>query len=322
MTARRRLLAVLATVLVVAATVLAGGVGPADGRGAFPPERTTRVLVLGDSVIKGTDPYLPGALAGREVTLDAEVSRTTGATADAAAGYGTDWDVVVILVAFNDGGSAGVYQPAYRRMLDQFAGVDRIVLLTLHEVRPYYAGVNAFLRDQAAPRPNVRVADWNAVVQANPGCLSGDGLHPNSTGAQLLAGLVGEQVGQAEFDHKLAFLAAAKLRSDATSTTTSTTTTAPPTTTTLPPTTTTAEVELAPPVSIDREPTTTTEAAAAGSSGGGGSSGGDDGGLPSALAWALPVGLVLGAASILLARRRRTETGPASSATDTAPEAG
>ncbi len=77
----------------------------------------------------------------------------------AAAAYGTDWDLVVILVAHNDGGSPGVYQPPYRQMLDRFA-----------------------------------------VNSANPGATGRDGLHLSATGARLMAGLIADQVGVAEFE--------------------------------------------------------------------------------------------------------------------------
>ncbi len=216
-------------------TIVAGstaGTAPAE---AFPPTRPTRVLALGDSVMEGAAGAIPAALPGREVAVDTAVSRSTGATATAAAGHGTDWDVVVILIGHNDGASAGVYQPPYRRMLDQFAGVPRVVVMTLHEVRPYYAGVNAFLRHEAGRRPNVRVSDWNDAVNHQAGVTAGDGLHLTGAGAQLMARLVYEHVLVAESE----FL-------PTTTTTTPTTTT----TTTTPPSTEAAV--LVPPESIDR----------------------------------------------------------------------
>ena len=222
--------------MAVVALTTVGSATVADPAAAFPPTRPTRVLALGDSVMEGAAGAIPAALPGREVVVDTQVSRSTGATAAAAAGHGTDWDVVVILIGHNDGASAGVYQPPYRRLLDQFAGVPRVVVLTLHEARPYYAGVNAFLRAEAARRPNVRVSDWNDAVNRQPGATAGDGLHLTGTGAQLMARLVYEQVLVAEAE----FLP-----------TTTTTTTAPTTTTA-------AAVVLVPAESIDRDPPTTT----------------------------------------------------------------
>lgn len=226
--------------LVAALTIVVTATTGAAPAAAFPPTRPTRVLALGDSVMEGAAGAIPAALPGREVVVDTAVSRGTGATAAAAAGHGTDWDVVVILIGHNDGASPGVYQPPYRRMLDQFAGVPRVVLLTVHEARPYYVGVNAFVRDEAARRANVRVSDWNDAANRQPGTTGGDGLHLTGSGAQLMARLVSEQVLVAEAE----FLP--------------TTTTAAPTTapTTTAPTTTEGAV-LAPAQSIDRPPPTT-----------------------------------------------------------------
>jgi lysophospholipase L1-like esterase len=236
--ALRRALALSATAVVAVLGLLPGQVDARPDARAFPPARPTRVLVLGDSVIKGAVGALPAALPGREVVVDAEVSRSTGASADALAALGSDWDVVVVLLAHNDGGSPGAYQPALGRIVDQLADVRQVSLLTLHEVRPYYAEVNRHLRSLADARPNVRVGDWHAVAAANPGALAGDGLHLNGEGARLMAELVSAEVRWAE----LTWTTDLRRLAEATATTTTTpppTTTAPPSTTTTAATTTT-----------------------------------------------------------------------------------
>ncbi|MEZ5140090.1 MAG: hypothetical protein R2702_11950 [Acidimicrobiales bacterium] len=249
LTARRvRIAVATAVVALVAALALpgAGGATP-DGR-AFPPVRPTRVLILGDSVMKGAVSAYPGALPGREVTVSAEVNRSTGQGADELARLGTDWDVVVILLGHNDGGSPGAFQPAARRILDQLRGVRVVSWLTIHEVRPYYPGVNQYIAGLRADYPNLIVGDWNAVAAANPGALAGDGLHLNGEGARLMAGVVADQVEIAELDWGLALQALARA-----ATTTTTTTTLPPTTTTVATTSTT----MAPTTTTTTEATTT-----------------------------------------------------------------
>lgn len=243
------LLAALAAPVAASASPGTAARPTGTGRTAFPPERPTRVLAVGDSVMEGAAGAIGAALPGREVVVDTEVSRSTGASADAAAAQGTDWDVVVVLLAHNDGGSPGAYQPAYRRLLDTFAAVPQVVVLTLHEVRPYYADVNAFLRAEAEARPNVTVADWNAVTSGAPGSTAGDGLHLSGSGARLMADLVAGEVVAAE----LAAVPPPTTLPPTTTTTVAPTTTAPPTTTTLPPTTTststtTSTTEPPPPV--------------------------------------------------------------------------
>jgi lysophospholipase L1-like esterase len=239
-------------VLVVAAAAPPAGATrtarPASpARPAIPPVRPTRVLVLGDSVMEGARSLYAGALPGRDVVVDTAVNRTTGQGADLVARIGADWDVVVVLLAHNDGGSPGVYQPAANRLLDELGRVPRVVWLTLHEVRPYYVGVNQFLRDQGARRPNVEVGDWNALLAQHPGAVAGDGLHLSGEGPSLMASFVAAIVQVAEV----------QLAPPPTTTTTTTTTTLPPTTT-VPATTTTEAVALIPATSIDRTPRSTT----------------------------------------------------------------
>jgi lysophospholipase L1-like esterase len=200
---------------------------PAHATRSIPPVRPTRVLVLGDSVMKGADARYGSELPGREVVVDTEVSRSTGAGADVLATRGTDWDAVVILLGHNDGAAPGVYQPAARRILDQLRDVRRVSWLTLHEVRPYYPAVNQYLAGLRAEYPNLHLADWNAVARANPGAVAGDGLHLTPRGAELMADLVARQVEETEFEFAVALN---RLAASATTTTAPTTTQAPTTT--------------------------------------------------------------------------------------------
>jgi lysophospholipase L1-like esterase len=243
----------LAIAVTSGATPGAATTGERAGR-AFPPTRPTRVLVLGDSVMKGAADRYAAALPGREVVVDAEVNRSTGQGAEVLARLGTDWDVVVVLLGHNDGGSPGAFQPAARRILDQLRDVRVVSWLTIHEVRDYYPGVNQYVAGLQADYPNLIVGDWNAIAAANPGGLAGDGLHLNGSGASLLADLVADQVEIAEMDWALALRALAQATSTTTTTTTAptttttstttTTTTAPTTTTTLAATTTSAAASL------------------------------------------------------------------------------
>jgi lysophospholipase L1-like esterase len=285
---------------------------------AFPPQRPTKVLILGDSVMAGAATRYAGLLPGRDVTIDAAVNRTTGQGADVVAQRGSDWDVVVVLLGHNDGGSPGVYQPAANRLLDELAKVPRVYWLTLHEVRPYYVGVNQFLRDQAAHRRNLRIADWNAVANQHPEGLAADGLHLNGTGAGYMAGLVDAQVIQTEDDrtHFIQAIAAiqrarnvARLRQAAAAfraaaARSTTTTTAVPSTT--------SGVSLIPPATVNHDPPSTTTTAARSTTTvdppAKSSSGEDDSGPNLGVRTAgfvILVAIVLGVNSYFRARRRR-----------------
>lgn len=297
----RRLAALAATVAAVVLAILPGVVDARPSAPRFPPVRPTRVLVLGDSVMKGAAPVYATKLPGREVIVDAEVNRSTGQGAEVVAKVGADWDVVVILLGHNDGGSPGAYQPAARRILDQLRGVRRVVWLTIHEVRPYYPGVNQYIASLQQTYPNLRTADWNAVAAANPGALAGDGLHLNGTGAQLMADLVAQQVKLAELEWYGA------LKAFAPTTTTSTTTTAPPTTTstTAPTTTTTTAPPTTEAPARDEATASSTEPDAGAPDAGPG----DDG--PGALVWVGAAAVIAAIAGLVVVRRRRRRDGPA-----------
>jgi len=250
------LTATAATVLLALVAGLPGAAGARPSSPTFPPVRPTRVLVLGDSVIKGAEAAVIAGLPGRDVTFDAEVNRSTGTGADIVAQRGADWDVAVVLLGHNDGGSPGVFQPAARSIVDQLRGVPYVSWLTIHEVRPYYPDVNRYIASLEGEYPNLHQGDWNATASAHPEGVSGDGLHLNATGASLMAGLVTEQVeaGEHQFDEALLRFAAAQA---------TTTTTAPPTTTTTaPPTTTSTSASASTSTSTTTTGATTTTTAA------------------------------------------------------------
>lgn len=156
-----------------------------------------RVLVVGDSVMEGARPALPGALAEADVTVDTAVSRSTVAGVDVLRSHGTAWDVIVVELGANDGGTEGVFRPRVQRLLDTVSGVPHVVFLTIHEARPYYRTANNVIRQEAAAHPNVTVADWNAEASAHPEALAPDGIHLTSPNVGLLAGFVATHVRQA-----------------------------------------------------------------------------------------------------------------------------
>jgi lysophospholipase L1-like esterase len=215
--AARSLLALAAAALVGALGLLGSTAEASVASPGFPPERPTRVLVLGDSVMLGAASQDTAALPGRDVVVDAAVNRSTGQGAARLDELGTDWDVVVVMLGHNDGSNPGAYQPAARQILDRLHDVPSVVWLTIHEVRPYYPDVNAFIAGLQETYPNLSIGDWNRVASANPDTMSSDGLHLKPEGADLMARLVGDQVRGAEL------LAAVP--------STTTTTAAPPTTT-------------------------------------------------------------------------------------------
>ena len=62
------------------------------------------------------------------------------------------------------------------------------------EFQPDRAEVNAAIDALAARHPNVEVADWPAVVRADPTIATADGLHLKPRGAEAMADFVEQQV--------------------------------------------------------------------------------------------------------------------------------
>ncbi len=220
-------LGVLALTAVVFGRVTTAGASLATGRApsAANASRRSRLLVIGDSVVLGTYDQIPRALPGWDVKVDATVSRSTEAGLDALRVDGTEWDVVVVELGANDGGSPAVFRPRVDALLGALAPVPQVVWLTIHEARPYYAGANDVIRGAVAAHPNASVGDWNAAIQ--PADTGEDGLHLTPAGSAHMANFVA-----------LLTLAKAPPTTTTTTTTTSTTTSTSTTTTTTPSSTT------------------------------------------------------------------------------------
>ncbi|MCU1496600.1 MAG: peptidoglycan-N-acetylmuramate O-acetyltransferase [Acidimicrobiales bacterium] len=187
-------------VAVLAVTLLAGLVAATAGPGrriAAPPGAARkRVLIIGDSVMQGAAPQFPLAMPDRQVTVDALVNRSTIQGVDVANRHGTGYDVVVVQLGTNDGGSMAVYQPRVEKMLAALANVPLVIWLTIREVRPYYGAANNLIRSLLPTHPNLAVGDWNAVANQHPEVFSGDGLHLKGQGPNLMAFFVANLVSE------------------------------------------------------------------------------------------------------------------------------
>lgn len=207
---------VLAAVLALLGTVWSDGRVAASADPVRP-----RLLVIGDSIILGTQGNIAAALDDWDVVFDADVSRSTAAGLDVLGRHGTDFTMVVVALGANDGGAPGVFTPRAAALLDALRPVEHVAWLTINEVRPYYPQTNAIIRELVARHPNAVVGDWNAAVR--PGDVGADGLHLTGQGAVHMANWVAV----------LTRLVAAP-PPPTTTTSTSTSTTAPPSTTTAP----------------------------------------------------------------------------------------
>jgi len=145
-----------------------------------------RVLAVGDSVMLGASPELRAAF-GRNMVIDAAVSRQF------SQGYA---DVLnderiahASTVVVHLGTNGFVDFGNLKAMLDGLRGVPRVVLVNVRVPKIWQDSVNEALAYAAKHWPNVIVADWHSVANANQGLLV-DGVHPDPAGARLYAATI------------------------------------------------------------------------------------------------------------------------------------
>ena len=150
------------------------------------------VTAVGDSIMIDLNPFLSDDLPG--ITVDGLVSRQMyqlGDTLNAMRAQGRLHPRLVIELGAN-----GPFDESYVvSTLQSLGPMQRIVLVNAQEPRPWEQSVNQSLADVARQVPHTTVADWYAASAGHPEYFFDDGVHPDSTGANVLAGLVVQALG-------------------------------------------------------------------------------------------------------------------------------
>ena len=155
------------------------------------------LLVVGDSLEVGSRPYLPSALPGMRVDVDAVKGRTStegvGVLADRLRpGHG----VVVFPLGTNDSPADPARLAADLAAAKRIAGDRCMVVATI--ARPRVggvppAGLNSVV-ERFASASGAAVADWQSVVRSIPSLLGADGVHATGEGYGVRATLIAEAV--------------------------------------------------------------------------------------------------------------------------------
>jgi hypothetical protein len=170
---------------------------PSPARTATPAPTATSVpprslILIGDSLAEGIQPYLPGLLPGWSVRGDAKTSRPLATGMQILADTSVSGPTVLAFSLFtNDSpGNLGALESAVRTSLQRAGPNGCAVWATIR--RPPYQGVsysaaNRLLEQLAAQNPRLKVVPWEETTRANPGWLAGDGVHATSTGYRARA---------------------------------------------------------------------------------------------------------------------------------------
>lgn len=156
------------------------------------------VLMVGDSVTVGAGSATTDAVVddGWALTHDGEVGRTTAEGLEVLRARKEGFRAYVIELGYNDAWHRD-YRARLRAVLDEVVGADRIVVVNMAEVQPYYVTGNQIIREEVARTPNAVIADWARVAAANPHYTHSDGIHLTSAGNTALAELIAATLGPA-----------------------------------------------------------------------------------------------------------------------------
>ena len=146
---------------------------------------------IGDSVMLGAAVNL----GERGIAVDASVSRQmrdyvpTVQAMQAAGALGT-----TVIVHLGTNGSFS--EETMRAFFDALAGINHVIVLTVHADRGYTARNNELITTLPTIYPNITIIDWNARVAECPGnCLYDDGIHLPPDGRRFYAQLIFDAAG-------------------------------------------------------------------------------------------------------------------------------
>lgn len=145
---------------------------PRPGAVSAPPS----ALLVGDSILDGSAAALATPLESWDLTVDAEIGRTSVGGVAVIESAAASPDVVVIELGTNDV-SASTFRSNADRILAAAAvrDADLVVWVTVRTPDGLSAAVNREIVAALAPLPHATVADWDTEARAED--LADDGVH-------------------------------------------------------------------------------------------------------------------------------------------------
>jgi peptidoglycan/LPS O-acetylase OafA/YrhL len=158
-----------------------------------PPPSGADVTAIGDSIMIDVAPFLTDQLPG--ITVDGQVSRQMYELPSIFSELRAEGKLGKRLVL--ELGTNGPFDEAQLvSMLQSLGPMQRIVLVNSSEPRSWEADVNQSLADAAHHVPHTVIADWHGAAAGHPEYFWDDGVHPNQTGAPVMAGVIVRALGE------------------------------------------------------------------------------------------------------------------------------
>ena len=163
-----------------------------------------RVSVISDSILTavtwGNDQAQAALSEGLDVQIDAGVCRRLNGQSCEFNGGHVPTTLSVIDGSGSQLGTIVVIVDGYNDLPDSFAGdveltldalrdhgVEHVLWVNLHEVKPEYAAKNAVLVAAAQRHPELRVLDWNSYSAGHPDWFQTDFIHLRPAGGLAIA---------------------------------------------------------------------------------------------------------------------------------------
>lgn len=157
-----------------------------------PPSSDPLSLVIGDQVLLGAAP----SLAAAGVVVDAEVNRQLVDLVPLAPQV-AELDLAAVVLHVGTNGT--ISAESLDAVLDAFAGVPDVVVVTVRADRSWIDGNNALIRAAAEQRDNVTLLDWERLADDCPGeCFYADDIHLRPAGGRYLTDLLLTALGLGE----------------------------------------------------------------------------------------------------------------------------
>jgi peptidoglycan/LPS O-acetylase OafA/YrhL len=154
-----------------------------------------KVTLVGDSVLLGASPYLQRRLPSASVEAKVGRQGSDGLKLVQSLRQETQLgDATVIHLGTN----GYLAEKQFRALLEQLSDRKTVVVLNVYGARRWTGPNNELIGRLSQSFDNVRLIDWHAIGQANPGYFVQDGIHLSGAGIHAYYNQIRMALGQPE----------------------------------------------------------------------------------------------------------------------------